>query len=95
MKTYGGVEVYSSAILNLGTRPEVSGQLHAPAALFPEKQSPVHIVQDAPKSVWTLRRKLKHLYPTGPLGRPARSLVPISTELSRLPKTLCILRSAC
>jgi hypothetical protein len=40
----------------------VSGQLHAPASLYPGKGPPVPIVQEAgwaPEPVWTLLLKLK------------------------------------
>jgi hypothetical protein len=42
MKTYGEWR-YSATFLDLGTRMEVSGQLHAPAALPLVKELPVPI----------------------------------------------------
>jgi hypothetical protein len=42
MKTYGGVEVQFH-LSWLRYKMEVSGQLHAPAALPPVKELPVHI----------------------------------------------------
>jgi hypothetical protein len=47
---------------------EVSGQLHAPAALFPGEQPPVPIVYEAGKAqepVWRLWRREKFLVPAG------------------------------
>jgi hypothetical protein len=43
MKTYGKGWRYNSTFLDLGTRLEVNGQLHASAALPPEKNSPAGI----------------------------------------------------
>jgi hypothetical protein len=55
----GGEEVQLLLILNLGTIWGVSGQRHAPAALYPPgKGPPVPIVQKAgwaPEPVWTQR----------------------------------------
>jgi hypothetical protein len=57
----------------------VSGQLHVPPALPPEKGPPVPIGNEAgwPQSWSGRRREEKFLYPTGTrnpaLGRPARS----------------------
>jgi hypothetical protein len=43
MKTYWGSGSIAPRILDLGTRWEVSGQLHVPAALPPGKENPVPI----------------------------------------------------
>jgi hypothetical protein len=43
MKTYGGVGVWIHVFLTL----EVSGELHAPAALLPGKEPPAPIGQEA------------------------------------------------
>jgi hypothetical protein len=66
---------------------EVSGELHAPAALLP-----VPILQEAgstPEPVWTCgeEKNILSLKRSEPpfLGRPDRSLVAIPTELSKLP----------
>jgi hypothetical protein len=77
----GGEEVQLLLILDLGNRRGVSGQRHAPAALFPTgKGPPVPIVQEAgwaPVSVWTQRIEEKSFAPAGieprSPGRPARS----------------------
>jgi hypothetical protein len=47
---------YSSTILQLGIRCEVSGQLHATADLLPGKQPSVRIGYEEwdPKPIWTL-----------------------------------------
>jgi hypothetical protein len=68
---------------------EVGGQLHAPAALPPRKEPPIPIRQEAgwaPEAGLDAveQRKIccscQELNP----GRPARSLVAIPTELTRL-----------
>jgi hypothetical protein len=61
---------------NAGHYTEVSGQLHAPAALPPGKEHPVHIGQEAwraPEPVWTRWRekKCQHSRESNP-GRPPR-----------------------
>jgi hypothetical protein len=78
---------------------EVSGQLHAPAALPPGKDPPVPNGQEAgwaPESFWTqLRRdKKKHYCPCRELNhdRPARILVSALTELSQLPNLKLLVR---
>jgi hypothetical protein len=46
----------------------VSGQRHAPAALYPRDSTPVHIVQEAgwaPQPVWTQRLEKKSFAPAG------------------------------
>jgi hypothetical protein len=93
MKTYGGMEVYSSAILNLGTRPKWSAS--RPCRFIPGETVPGTHCTGGPKVGLDLMEKTDTLPPNGPLCRPARSLVTVSAEVSRLPKTLYILRSAC
>jgi hypothetical protein len=59
IKTYEGVEVYLQHFLPREWM-EVSGQLHAPAALLSRKHLPVPTVQEAeytPAPVWTLQRR--------------------------------------
>jgi hypothetical protein len=70
MKTWRGVEVklHHSWPQNL---MEVNSELHAPAALYPGKLSPVTIGLEAgwaPDSVWTLWRREKSCR-TGPSSR--------------------------
>jgi hypothetical protein len=64
MKTYWVSEGVAPRILNLGTRLEVSGQLHAPASLSPSKEPPVSI---RPQS-WSGRGDEKN-----PIIAPARN----------------------
>jgi hypothetical protein len=62
---------------------ELSGQLHAPAALLPGKEPLVPIGWWAPEPVWTTWKKEK----TCISGNRSRAVQPvgIQTELSRLP----------
>jgi hypothetical protein len=56
MRAYWGSGGITPRILDLGTNMEMSGQLHAPAALSPRKDPLVPIGQEAgwdPESVWT------------------------------------------
>jgi hypothetical protein len=65
---------------------EVNDQLHAPAALFPWKEPPVPIVQEAalaPEPVWMLWSREKCLAPAGN-PTPAAQPVAIQTEVSWL-----------
>jgi hypothetical protein len=78
MKAYGGVEVYLPPFLTCG-------QLHVAALLSPGTGAPVPIGYEAgwaPEPVWTPCKKEKSL--ASCLGRPARTLVIIPTELSSL-----------
>jgi len=64
-----------------GTRRGVSGQQHAPAALYP-RDRPIPIVQEAgwaPGPVWTGGKSRPHRHSIP--DRPARSSVVIPTEL--------------
>jgi hypothetical protein len=61
---------------------EVSGQLHAPAALAPGKELPILIRYEAcwvPQAVWTLWRKENSGIPMNEPGPPSPYAV---TELS-------------
>jgi hypothetical protein len=54
----------------------VSGQRHAPAALYPQGKDPVPIVQEArwaPEPVWTQRLEEKSFTPDGDRTSIARS----------------------
>jgi hypothetical protein len=66
---------------------EVSGQIHAPAAILQEKESSVPIGQkagwDSGMDAVAKRRILCPFRESNP-GRPVQSLVTILTELSRL-----------
>jgi hypothetical protein len=76
-----GERRYSSYSFSTSALDGVSGQRHAPAALLsPEKEPPIHIVQEvgwAPEPVWTQRLEEKSFAPPGieprSPGRPARS----------------------
>jgi hypothetical protein len=68
---------------------EVSGLIHAPAALPPGKDPSVPIVQEdgwAPEPVWKRWRREKNhcTYRESNSGRPASSLVTILTEMVEL-----------
>jgi hypothetical protein len=67
---------------------EVSGQLHAPTALIPEKSPEVPIGWEAgwgPEAVWTLQRREKNLSLLGVVYEQASpSPFAIPTDLSRL-----------
>jgi len=68
MKPYWGSGGIAPRILNLGTLMEVSGQLHASAALLPGKESLVPIGWEAwwaPQPVWTRWWREKFQPPTG------------------------------
>jgi hypothetical protein len=55
---------------------EVSGQRHAPTAVYPAKGPPVPIVQEAgwvPEAVWTQRLQEKSFAPAGDRTAIARS----------------------
>jgi hypothetical protein len=78
-KRLGG-EGYSSFSFLTSALDGVSGQRHAPAALYPGKGPPVRIVQEAgwaTEPVWTQRLQEKFLASDGieprSLGRPVRS----------------------
>jgi hypothetical protein len=65
---------------------EVSGQLHASAAISPEKETMVPIgweVGWAPEPGWILRSRVKSV---SPAGNPNAAFQPVAipTELSRL-----------
>jgi hypothetical protein len=75
MKTYWGVDVYSHIFLTSG-QLEVSGLLHAPAALPPRKKSPYPLDRrlSGPQSQSGRRGKEKILDPNGtltPTPRPS------------------------
>jgi hypothetical protein len=65
---------------------EMSGQLHAPAALLPEKSS--HWLGVGPKMTWKLWGRDKCRLPSRngtPIhGRPSPSLVTVATEVYQL-----------
>jgi hypothetical protein len=75
--------MYNSTVLYL---LDGSGQLHAPTASPPEKESLLYTIYEAlwiPEPVWTLwRRKLLPLPRIEPrfLGRPARNLFAILAQ---------------
>jgi hypothetical protein len=80
---------YVSTILDLGIR-EVSGQLHAPAALLPGKEPPVPIGKKngwVPNLVWTLWSTEKSL---APAGNRTTAVQHITRRCARLPR-ICVI----
>jgi hypothetical protein len=99
MKTYGGVEEYIHA-LSPSASIEVSGQFHAPAALPPWKEPlythwiggwvGLRVDLDA-----VVKRKIPYSSQESNPGRPARSLVTISAELSWLLRLKSSVKKRC
>jgi hypothetical protein len=61
----------------------VSGQRHAPAALYPGKRPPVHIVQEAgwdPEPVWTQKLEEKSSASVGDRNLVVQSVVSHYTD---------------
>jgi hypothetical protein len=90
MNVYGGVEVQLYSLL-VSAPDEVSGQLYAPAALTLETEPryPLNSRLGGPQRRSGHYGEEENLLPTTGieprfLGRPARRLVTMSTELSRL-----------
>lgn len=73
MKAYGGLKL--SFYCFLTSDLDRSGQLHAPAALPPEKESSLSVEQEAGWASETVRSKIKALAPTG-----NRTIIPRSSS---------------
>jgi hypothetical protein len=80
MEALGGERRYSSYSFTTSALDGVSGQHHAPAALYPRgKDPPVPIVQEAgwaPEPVWTQRIEEKSSAAAGDQTPIARSFSP-------------------
>jgi hypothetical protein len=80
MEALGGEKRYSSYSFTTSALDGVSGQHHAPAALYPRgKDPPVPIVQEAgwaPEPVWTQSVEEKSFAPAGYRTPIARSSSP-------------------
>jgi hypothetical protein len=90
MRTYGGVEVYTYAFLTLALNG-VSGKRHFPP-LYPGEGAPsTHRIGGSvgPRGNLDIIEKRKVSFPcrVSNSGRPARSVITLPTELSRLPRS--------
>jgi hypothetical protein len=67
---------------------EVSGQLHAPAALPRGKSLIIHWIRGGvgPEPVWALRRREKSLTPAGNRTQAVQPLIPPLYRLSYVPR---------